>query len=179
MSNDYYNAVATVTRFTLARASTVKSILAEIVTGFAKLPGENALKQNRVAYAADTGSANVYAITLSDVDTSYTDGMQVRVKILTTNTGASTLNVSAIGAAAIKRIDGTDVEAGDLTAGDIHDFTYDGTNFVLVSGSRQHMAGMASNLAANLTFSGNPAFTGAPDFSSRNVNDIFRHRSPR
>lgn len=50
-----------------------------------------------------------------------------------TNTGASTLNVSGLGAADIKTLDGDDPVPGDILAGLIHTFVHDGTNFVLMN----------------------------------------------
>ena len=84
-------------------------------------------------YAATSGSANNYTVTLNPAPTSYTDGMCVAVKINTTNTGASTLNVNGLGAKPIKKPNGNDVGAGNLKAGSIYTFRYNATtgNFIL------------------------------------------------
>ncbi len=165
MSNDYYNATTTITRQTKARSPAVNTIFAAIAAGFDLLPGKDELNQDRVAYYVDSGAADAYVITMSPALTSYTTGLKIRVKIATTNTGASTINVNALGARSIKRFDGTDVEATDLTADDIHDLIYDGTNFLVATPVRTHLAGIASNLAANLNFTGDPSFTGNPTFT--------------
>lgn len=49
-------------------------------------------------YAADTGTANAYAVTLSPAPTALVDGMSFWFKAKTANTGASTLNLNGIGA---------------------------------------------------------------------------------
>jgi hypothetical protein len=78
-------------------------------------------------YTADSGTASTYVINPSIAVTAYVTGQYYRVKIANTSTGASTLNVSGLGAKAIK-INGQDTIAGSLVAGQIIGFTYDGTN---------------------------------------------------
>ncbi len=87
------------------------------------------VQDGTVVYAVDTGVADVYAIALTPALTVYTAGNTFRVKILTTNLGASTLNVDSVGAVAIVKSGGAALEAGDLVAGDVVEFTHDGTSF--------------------------------------------------
>lgn len=82
-------------------------------------------------YAAASGSANAYTVTLSPAPTAYTEGMAISVKINTDNTGASTINVNGLGAKAIKKPNGSNVSAGNLKAGSIYTLRYNGTNFIL------------------------------------------------
>jgi hypothetical protein len=86
-------------------------------------------------YALDSGAADVYVIGPSPAITAYATGMTFVVKIGSgnTNTGASTINVSGVGAKSIKTPDGTNPEAGAMIAGQIAIICYDGTNFQLVS----------------------------------------------
>lgn len=85
-------------------------------------------------YAADTGSANAYAVTLSPAPGSYTAGLEVVFKAANANTGASTLNVNSLGTQSIKKLDGaTALQAGDIAAGQIVTCIYDGTNFQIQS----------------------------------------------
>lgn len=128
MSNDYFNNSSPFGKSTLARSAAMNSALESIASGFDKLPGELPLQQDRVTYVTDTGSANVYAVALTPTLAGYVDGTKVRVKIANTNTGASTLEIESLGQRSIKRANGTDVAAGDLTAGDIHEFIYDASN---------------------------------------------------
>ncbi|MDE4189672.1 peptidase G2 autoproteolytic cleavage domain-containing protein [Phaeobacter gallaeciensis] len=166
MSNDYFKNTAPLSRNSKARSAEMRSKIDAIAAGFDKLPGKSALEQNAVHYAVATGSANTYAAAMPATLTAYAAGQSFRLQIPATNTGASTLNVDSLGARAIKRLDGTDVEAGDLTSGDIVELIFNGTAMVLMGFYRSHMAGIAANLGADLVFSGNPAFTGAPRFNA-------------
>ena len=82
-------------------------------------------------YAADTGAANACAVALTPAATAYAAGMVVRFKAAATNTGATTLNVNALGNKAIKRANGNALTAGDIVTGQIVEVVYDGTNFQL------------------------------------------------
>lgn len=75
----------------------------------------------------DSGAADVYALDpLTDNydPDSYEDGMRLRFIPDNTNTGASTANVSSIGAKAVQK-NGAALVAGELTAGDTYELRYD------------------------------------------------------
>lgn len=82
----------------------------------------NALKNaaNSVAqytpYVLDSGTPNVYQVTLSGGLTtpSYTDGLTFWLKPLNANTGGSTLQVNALGAIPIVNLDGTALSANQI-----------------------------------------------------------------
>ncbi|WP_027087411.1 hypothetical protein [Cohnella panacarvi] len=82
-------------------------------------------------YAAATGSANVYAVTLSPALAAYAAGVCVAVKINVANTGASTLNVNGLGAKAILDSKGNAMTAGKLKADSIYTLRYNGTAFIV------------------------------------------------
>jgi microcystin-dependent protein len=84
-------------------------------------------------YAADSGTANTLAVTLSPVPTAYVEGMTLRVKPAHNNTGAATLNVNGLGAVTIYKNGAVALDANDLISGRIVEFVYDGSNFQLVS----------------------------------------------
>ncbi len=130
MPNDYFTFSDEIAANTRARAEQINPLLRSVETGFGRLPSKNNLNLDMSTYAVDTGAANAYVAALPLAVTSYTAGMRVSVKITTTNTGASTLNAGG-GVRSIKLFDGTATTAGDLTAGDIATFRYDGTNFVM------------------------------------------------
>lgn len=92
---------------------------------------QTGLQHNAEKYAADAGSNDTYAITLSPVPTSYTAGMVVHFKANTANTGAATLNVNSLGAKTIKKRYNTDLDTNDILANQLVTVIYDGTNFVL------------------------------------------------
>lgn len=99
--------------------------------------GQDILAQDIIAgnahYAADAGSSDTYVISLPAAPSSYTDGLTVRFKANTLNTGASTLNVNSLGAIAIKRPDGTDTRTGDIIAGQLVEVVYRSSAFYMIS----------------------------------------------
>ena len=87
-------------------------------------------------YLADSGAANVYVVTFpTGITPTYTAGLTIFVKIANANTGASTINVNALGAKSITNPDLTALPANALLANDIVILVYDGTEFILVGGS--------------------------------------------
>lgn len=84
-------------------------------------------------YAADTGTANTYAMAPTLAITAYVTGQIFTFKAGNANTGASTLNVSTLGAKSIKKIGNVDLAANDVVAGQIIIVQYDGTNFQMLN----------------------------------------------
>lgn len=93
-----------------------------------------AVQQESYNYAADTGSANTYAISLSPTP-SLVAGSRVIFKAANANSGASTLNVNSGGAVAIKKNGSSALAAGDIVANQIVSLIYDGTNWQMVAGA--------------------------------------------
>lgn len=165
MSNDFFNNVTQITRFTVGRAATIMSKFAAVAAGFDKLPSEAQLKEDRTTFASDTGAVDAYAIALPSTITAYNAGLRVVMIAANTNTGACTLNIDGIGARSIKRADQSDPDATDISASDIVELIYDGTNFILTTPYRTYLAGNASNLGGNPNYTGNPEFSGVPQFT--------------
>lgn len=94
------------------------------------------------------GSADTYTATPSPAITAYATGSRYIIKIQADNTGASTLNISAVGAKAIEKYDGagalTALEAGDLQQDQYYDIFYDGTKIVVLNPELPYLD--ASNL---------------------------------
>ena len=87
-----------------------------------------------LVYIADTGAADVYVATLAPPVPAYTDGMEVRVKIVNANaTTTPTLNVNGLGAKTIKQGNSAALVAGDLPVNHQATFRYDGTDFILLN----------------------------------------------
>lgn len=82
---------------------------------------------------ASAAGSDAYAITLSPTITALTVGMEVWVKADVANTGAATLNVNGIGAAAIKKQHDQDLASNDIEAGQVFSVRWDGTNWQMVS----------------------------------------------
>jgi hypothetical protein len=84
-------------------------------------------------HAADSGSANAYAVAPAPAIASYATGHIVTLKPVNTNTGAATLAVCGLTAKTIKMPDGTDTPPLALLAGGIYTLVYDGTHFIVTN----------------------------------------------
>jgi len=84
-------------------------------------------------YAADSGAANAYIIALSPALTAQIIGMPVCFKAATANTGISTLKINDLTALTVKKNGSSDLNAGDILAGQLVCVAYDGTYFQLIS----------------------------------------------
>lgn len=118
-------------------------------------------------YAADTGAADAYVITLSPAPSTYTTGMVVRFKASAANaTTTPTINVNGLGAKTIVKRVNTALVANDILANQFLELIYDGTNFVLWSqfgnapGTVTSVAG-AGLASGTVTSSGNITVTAA------------------
>jgi hypothetical protein len=85
----------------------------------------------QIPYAAAAGSANTYTVNLTPALASYMEGTAVAVKINVNNTGASTININALGAKSIVDSKGNALTSGKLKANSIYTLRYNGTNFIL------------------------------------------------
>lgn len=95
------------------------------------------IQKDSFNYAADSGTANAYVITLSPAPTAYTTGMRISFKAGNANTGASTINVNSLGVKSIKVSNGTslaDPIANTILAGQVVPLVYDGTYFQIIGG---------------------------------------------
>ena len=79
------------------------------------------------------GTANALTLTPAGTYTAYFAGMQFGFTAAITNTGAATLNVSALGAKSIVTADGSALSSGQLIAGRVYKCVYDGTQFQLLA----------------------------------------------
>ena len=89
------------------------------------------VQDSAFTYAAGGGAANVYTLTLAPSIAVYVAGQRFVFKVPVTNTGASTLNVDALGAKSILKAVSTALSGGELVLNDIVSVVYDGTNFQL------------------------------------------------
>jgi hypothetical protein len=83
------------------------------------------------------GSADTYTASPTPVLTAYPSTIaSYTIKINADNTGASTLNVNALGAKDIKKYDGSGAKlaliAGELQQDQIYNIVYDGTDFIVL-----------------------------------------------
>ncbi len=91
-----------------------------------------AIQSGKLIYADDTGVANIVTIALLPVVTALTKGMVFIVKIKFANTGPTVLVVNGVGGVAVVHpADASQLGPGELYAGAIVCFAYDGTYFQL------------------------------------------------
>src|ERR1700679_3847266 len=94
------------------------------LTNYATIVG---VQEESYTYAADTGAANAYVMTLSPATTPIT-GSSGKFKALHANTGASTLDVNGLTAPLVKNAT-QPLASGDIVAQQIVGWTYDGINY--------------------------------------------------
>jgi hypothetical protein len=119
------------------------------VTGSKVSTALNTLKSSidTLVVGASNATIGVYSVNVAGTDTltatiggiaAYFGGFKIRANIANANTGSVTLNVNSLGAKTLKKknIAGTknNLSASDLSAGQVIDLEYDGTDFVWLSG---------------------------------------------
>lgn len=119
-------------------------------------PSTKQLQNGSVTYSTDTGAVNAYLAGLSPAPTLYTAGLDVYILVANSNTGASTINVSALGVKDIRYSSGAALSGGALIAGQIAHLKYNGTYFNLLS--------TESNTAGPKTFTGPVTMSGSAIF---------------
>lgn len=76
-------------------------------------------------YLVDTGAADAYVVALAaSLTGSLSAGLQIQMRAVNTNTGASTLNYNGNGAIAIVNQDGSALSAGQIVSGGIYQLQY-------------------------------------------------------
>lgn len=80
---------------------------------------------------ADGGAANAYTLTSPQPLLAYSTKMLAVFVPIASNTGATTMNISGLGAKEVVSVAGVPLVAGDLTAGRFYTAFYDGTRFRL------------------------------------------------
>lgn len=95
------------------------------------------LAYNSCFYAQDGGAANAIAITFTPtLGTPYSGGMLFFVRVVASNTGATTLAVATQAPSAVKKFTSSglvDLATGDLIANGVYAFCHDGTQFILLN----------------------------------------------
>ncbi|MCD9817667.1 hypothetical protein [Bradyrhizobium japonicum] len=105
------------------------------------------IQSGLVNFGVDTGVVNQMSVNLTPALTSYYRGLRIYVLAAVSNTGATVLSVNGLTFKPVKRRDGTDLKANDITAGSIQLYIYDGTVFQLFGAG---MSGGAGLLTQNL-----------------------------
>jgi hypothetical protein len=96
----------------------------------ATIPGDIRIN-GTINFAADAGSNDTYAITISGI-TTYTTGMLIIFTANTANTGACTININGLGAKSLKVTHDGDPGNNFIESGSVVVAVYDGTNFQVI-----------------------------------------------
>ncbi len=116
----------------------IKKVLRESFAGFAG---------SVLVTGTDGGAADAYTLTPTTALIAYGTKMLVEFTPNATNTGASTLNISALGAKNIYSVAGAALTAGDLVSGCYYLAAYDGTQFRLLSTTKNYVDQLAFSSA--------------------------------
>lgn len=90
-------------------------------------------QDNDSLFMTTTGTANAYVASPSPAITAYTTGQKFDFKISVSNTGSSTVNVSALGTKSIRKYGDLHLDRNDLVVDRIYEFVYDGANFQVLN----------------------------------------------
>lgn len=106
---------------------------ATLISGVA--PTQSNLQNQTVTYCTVTGTANVIGLTCSPAITAYAAGQRFVFIAGANNTGATTVEVSGLGAKNLRKGSNTAdaFVGGELIASNLYDIEYDGTRFQLMS----------------------------------------------
>jgi hypothetical protein len=95
-----------------------------------------AANANIGVFSVSATGTNTLTTTITDLP-SYFGGLKINLTIANNNTGAVTLNVNALGAKNLRKLDGTGtkvaLEPRDLLAGKVAQLEYNGTDFILIN----------------------------------------------
>jgi len=92
------------------------------------------IDKGTIMYCGTTGgSANAHTASSNPTFTGLATGMSVRVVAGFTNTSTTSLNINSTGTVTVKRTNGDAVYGGDIVAGSVYDFFYNGTYWLLIN----------------------------------------------
>lgn len=127
----------------------IRLIKAAARNSFAGFPGAVVV----TGVEAQGASADEFVVAVSPAPAAYSTSMLVVFKASHANTGAATVKINALSAKALKAVDGSALEAGDIEAGAVVGAFFDGTDFLLVTANDR-----AARAGDN--------YTGAHDFTA-------------
>ena len=91
------------------------------------------VQDNVAQYLTSVSGSDVITATANFGMTAYATGQRFSFIAAGTNTGATTLNINALGAKAITKNGSTALVAGEITSGAAYEVVYDGTRFQLLN----------------------------------------------
>lgn len=96
-------------------------------------------------FGADIGTTNSIVTSITPAISGYSQGNIFNVLIANTNTGSSTININSAGLLTIKLTNGNNINPGDLLAGMLAEFQYDGTYMQLLNPASTVLASQIQN----------------------------------
>lgn len=96
--------------------------------------------QAAAAINATASGTNTYVATIAPSIAALTAGMEFTIQFTNANSGASTLNLNALGAIALVKSRSTALVSGDISAGQRLKVNFDGTNFQIIGGGGSSMS---------------------------------------
>lgn len=113
--SDLFNSPSDLLPMTKARSVDINTLDRAIGAAFDKLPNEMNIKGGTINFAVDSGTDdNAYIVALPFNLAALFDGLEVVMSSSRPNKGPATINVNAIGAIPIIRVDGLPARAGDI-----------------------------------------------------------------
>ena len=148
MPNSYYNNDNAPQNATKANAQNEDADRDALEAAFDLLPSPTDIARGELNYqGTDTGAVNAYAVAITRI-TALSNGQRVTFVPAATNTAASTLNVSALGASAIIGLDGLPIAAGEIVASRPATVIRQGTNWILQNSALNSKASAAAAAAS-------------------------------
>ncbi|MBI2591905.1 hypothetical protein HYW36_00245, partial [Candidatus Saccharibacteria bacterium] len=105
--------------------------------GTVRLSGATVTVQGGFNYGVDAQVSDTYVITLAPALTGYVAGQVIVFTVATANTGAATMNVNGLGAAALVKGNDAALANNDVIVNRTYIAVYDGTNFDLIDPTTQ------------------------------------------
>lgn len=88
--------------------------------------------QNRTAAYGTASGTDTYTVTMTPTVTALATGQSFNVRFTNANTSTATLQVDATASKAITKNGTTALASGDISAGEVREVIYDGTQFQLI-----------------------------------------------
>jgi hypothetical protein len=130
VTSEFQNAVVSVDQGTTNADTSWRQTTDNVTVGSSSVVWAAFLSS--VVYSATAAGTNTYTATLSPAITSYSTFQSYLIRFTNANSGASTLNLNALGAKTIVKNGSTALASADISAGQIYMIVYDGTNMQIL-----------------------------------------------
>lgn len=141
MTNAFYTATGAPVALSRGASAIIRSEFLLLQAAF------DSIANATVIGGTDGGTVNAYTLAPATAITTYAAKTVALFVPTITNTGASTLNISGLGAVSIKSVSGAALAAGELVAGMVYLAEYNGTEFRLLAVTKGYVDNLAYNAA--------------------------------